>query len=987
MRQISSAAANILATKEGEEPICFVQVFWTDDTNTAIFYGDRAIPEFGISGRVISMSNIESVVNITKASNTSAITITLDDSDGSIKTIFDTTDIINRVVWVYQWFTALPFSDAFVLFEGQISSPITWKEGDRTITFDVLSKIDDLQYGFSADQGDFAYIPEGIVGKGWPLPFGTTAMVPSLKLFDTPQGLLQNSTTGQSNSNANRTNNLWASYYKAFNAYFECITKALYCFSQADQDEVNDIPSTAVFILPSLATVGTQPTPVTVTDNWIVKANSYQSQGETYRQQAANILDEITAESVQKKPDNQLVVQNGTTFPQGTNTSLQIGSSTYTGQFSGNIFTVISSSNPFATDGNLLTGPLTITDSDAAAEYAADTNEQNFFYNVAGSAVTNSSQMVYVICLFEAQIGGVYADYNGVRSGVPSTYYSISYVDFGDGIQCTYLTMNTTLPLIDKLWSDAIYCDITSPVGPNTVDILIWLIGQYTTFGYDVASFTETRVFVDSYPANFALLKTGNIVKLLQEIAFQARCALWYKQGLFYIKFLADMTSYVDTITEDDVESGTLEISCTPTEELVTKYTATYTADGVSTVNGGTGWVAGVVTDTAGNVSAAPVTVSSLTDLQALNTGEDLVIWYYNVQAYGLIEKTDPYYIYNIPELVELASMFWLVRYTNTWKRIKFSTFLTHLDLETFDYVLLDFMTNWVSDGPVVGMVESCQYDSANERVELTVWLPIRFGEMTTYPFATPYNISPTLVFPEEYQSAGTTSGPTTGTKTAPGHGANLIPPSLTNAPPAVHSGSPAGGNGGVNPSNDGFETPTFENALDPSAFNTQPNTSPSGTTKQYVVKPVQNPDLSFDSPGVYPGIVGPQLNGSIYNVTVYFSGFIQAGSVGTIVPVTQLLIDPDDIIPPGTPAMVTRNRVFVSTDPTTGFSTYTPEYTMCVPIWLLDNTVPDLGVPPTDFGSGGGGDGGGGDENEGGGPSESGGGDFSGDSGSGGDF
>lgn len=902
MRAISDTALATLSNAQGIEPVNLVRVFWTDTTD--ILYGDRAFIEGEIVGGLLELSNVESVVNVSKASNTSSITVKLNDTDGVIHRIFCNNDIVKRTVYVYQWFASLTLTDAFVIFEGEISTPITWKEGERTITFDVLSKIEDLQYGFSADEGNFEYIPEGIVGKAWPLPFGTVDLVPSLQLFDLPAGILQNS-TAQSRSNSGRNASQAAAYAKAINGYNDCTTKANHCFDQARTVQFDGGPAPSqVFVLPSQSLH--KQVAVNITDQWNLKAHEYQDQAEQFREQAVKILAEMNQPQTQ---DNTLVVQGN--FPQGVPTTLQVGPVTYTGEFSGNVFTVLSSSDPFATDGSLLSGPLTINDSQAATQYSAQLNEQNFFYAVAGSAVIASGGLNYIVSLLEVNVLGVYSNYNGLTTAVPANLYTLSYVDFGP-IQATYIEFPKALSLIDSKWSDSIFCSVTSPIGPNIVDTLIWLIQNYTYHGYDGVSFGIVRGQIDSYPANFVLTDQGNIVKLLQDIAFQARCALWYKEGYFYIKLLAEMGSYVDSITESDVEYATMEISCTPTEELVTKYTATY-------------------------------------KIAANQPSDDLVIWYYNLLKYGLIEKTDAYYIYNIPDLVTRCSMFWLVRYTNSWKRLKVSTFLTKLKLETFDYVLVNFTRTWVSNTPVIGMVESCLYDSANNRVELTIWLPIRFGEMTVYPFATPYAIDPTLVFPEVYEqaNAGTPNQTATG---------SLIPQGAVTNP---QTGSHNPTQNGVAPSDSGFTAPTFTTQLDPTAFsNTAP---PSGSTvsNQYAVKDVVDSDVSFDISGVYPGIVQTQQNGNFYNVNIWFKGL---NNPPTSTLVKQLGINPNDIIPQGTPTLVSRNRIVVSTDTVTGLITYKPEYTMQVPVWLKSKSaaggssasnpppvpVPDPGTPPS---------------------------------------
>ena len=960
MRIISPAAQTILEQGQGLEPVIIVQVWWNE--SAPVNYADRAFFEQGIIGRLLELSNVEDVVNISKASSSSAITVKLDDSIGDIKAVFDSVDIIMAQVYVLQWFTNLPLSDAFVIFEGEISSPIIWKEGERTITFDVLSKIQDQQYGFSADEGNFEYIPQELVGKAWPLTFGQVDMVKALKMWNLPQGLLQQSTKGQLNSNVQRVASLWASYYKAFNNWMQCNTKESYCQLQALNLKTEQ--DWSIF----LGYAGLMPQPLVTAavqtstgsgalgiiynqvagvnpNKWNLKAANYAVQAENYLVQMQKIFQEIIAlENAAAGQNNSLNVQGGN-FPQGQNMSIQIGSVTYTGQFSGNIFTVLSSSNPYATDGVNLAGPLTISDSVAATQYAATVNEQNFFYNVAGAAAIASGEMVYIVSLFEVDVLGVYASYNGILTLVPSELYVVSYVNFGT-IQATYITFPLALelltsqipgangPVIQKSpWSNNIYCSIRSPVGPLTTDILIWLILQYTEFTYDVASFDACAGFLAQYPANFTLLSQGNIVQLLKEIAFQARCAIYFKEGVFYLQFLADMSTYVDTITEDDIEFGTMEVTCTPTEELVTKYTATYSAS--SSI------IFPIVDPITGLIGPQATLLNPWTGETISPPGQDKVIWYFNLRAYGLIEKMDKYFIYSDPTLVERCSMFWLVRYTNTWKRIKFSTNLSHLKLETFDYVLLNFSRPWVANEPVVGMVESCQYDSGSERVQLTVWLPVRFGDMSPYPFAAPYSIEPTLVFPEEFeaQSLGTQNK-------SVGGGRALIPPGNLGTAGGY---TPVSVTPGITPSDTGFSAAVGATSMDATGFQSSANTTPSGQSNQYIIKDVVDPG-NADFPAVFPGKVKSQFSGNQYFVSVWFNGMKNPSND---VLVTQIQINENDIIDEGTACFVCRSIIMqpAAYGQPLGISNYTTEYTMQVPVYQASNT-PSPDVPNPDGGS-----------------------------------
>jgi hypothetical protein len=60
---------------------------------------------------------------------------------------------------------------------------------------------------------------------------------------------------------------------------------------------------------------------------------------------------------------------------------------------------------------------------------------------------------------------------------------------------------------------------------------------------------------------------------LLEDIAYQAKCVIYLKEDTFHLLHLPATPTPVDTITEDDVMVDSLQVTCTATEDLVTKYT------------------------------------------------------------------------------------------------------------------------------------------------------------------------------------------------------------------------------------------------------------------------------------------------------------------------------------------------------------------------------------------------------------------------------
>ena len=183
MRNISANAMAQITTARGGEPLIVVECIW--DGAHSWFYCDRGaffdLPQ--LEGKILELGHLEDVVSISGSSSSQSITIKLDDIDQTIKNLYNVIDFHFKLVNVYQWFTELSFDDKFIIFEGYVNTPIAWSEKDRTLSFEVISKVEDQEIGFSAEEGDFPTLPDDLIGKAWPLPFGSPLKVPSLR-FD-----------------------------------------------------------------------------------------------------------------------------------------------------------------------------------------------------------------------------------------------------------------------------------------------------------------------------------------------------------------------------------------------------------------------------------------------------------------------------------------------------------------------------------------------------------------------------------------------------------------------------------------------------------------------------------------------------------------------------------------------------------------------------------------------------------------------------------
>ena len=355
--------------------------------------------------------------------------------------------------------------------------------------------------------------------------------------------------------------------------------------------------------------------------------------------------------------------------------------------------------------------------------------EEISWFAEVGTTVYDAADLceIYIANILPSEIKSVMA-YRTVKdkrvlSAIPSYYYTKDEANNLGPITVTSLKFPVPLTSINEAWEDQVYVSLSSSVGSNVVDILEYLINTYSNGTVDSISFNDVRTkFGDLYPANFAIFDRKNVLTQLHEIAWQARCTVFEKNNIFYIKYLSEVPLPVATIIKNDIEISTLRMEYTETEDLVTKLIAKWKPNYLPIEEG---------------------------------REENKIILRHNVEKYGLHEQDYDFYIYNTPELVLKSATFWLIRYANTWKRLFFNTFLTRLELETLDAITMEFEE--FSFSFTRAIIEKADYDSQTNTIALQLWLPIRAGEMEPYVFAWPANAGVTDEFPLSIDFAGGT--------------------------------------------------------------------------------------------------------------------------------------------------------------------------------------------------------------------------------------
>ena len=786
MRNLTANALTKLAVRYGNEPIMIVEIAWNVDG--IIPYAERDAA--GIKGRILDITNLDNVITVSQGNDSQEITVTLDDTDGSIKNIMNEHDVHKVDAWVYQWFDGLDLEDRFLLFRGKVSTPIIWKEGDRTVTLTIISQLEDKEVGFSPEEGQFPYIPRDLVGKTWPSIFGTPLDVPAVRIGAAVTGTTLCGVGVLSGQNYHDTEELGGnrpntSEQSARASFLGIVSQIYSCAGE----------SYTAFQYPG------NNTRLVTNQDYIERASAYLDQANEIRANIGKVWAQYErtqscarcrrTEIKEEAEDtglgcNPLTILGGEDFPRG-NITLTINGAYLTGSFEGetNEFNIISRWHPEndqraidqrteddrhcpdcepkapesrvvlweasvpAGYGNAISAsnPEEIAggrpgsgcyQNHASTQYDVYREKHIFvpgslplkdrgrrdqriiqFWADAGGQVKLSTDppFSHVVSIVPGTILQVKAfkNFDGVRRlvNVPEDLWEASTEIYGS-ITAEMVIVSQLTAIEGQEWeSDDVYVTFESSIGPNIVDILTYLIQTYSDLQINSASFNSVEVKLDPFPANFAILDRKNLVEVLQEIAFQARCSLRLSNGVFYLNYLAEEPTTVDTVTEKDIEYNTISIELTPTEDLVTKYTAEW------------------------RLSYAQ---------EELNR----IILRHNVRKYGIQEDNYVFYIYNQPDIIHKIATFWLIRKSNSWKHMKFQTFLHKLNLETFDAVLLNFEQNYVASSAVKATIVQADFNSNAQLVDIECWVPVKSGEMAMYEFAWPANVLSEWIFPTQ---------------------------------------------------------------------------------------------------------------------------------------------------------------------------------------------------------------------------------------------
>ena len=667
----------IEATKQfASEPIIIVKIFWSSGNK---FYSSKklGIGDGSTAANAIGLiMNIENFSEQIKVGNSGKINNLSIDIAG-LRSYYDSNILYHTPCIIYQYFwDDSSLTSGIVMFAGWIASPITWNESSDILSFDIISQVEDSEYGFSLNEsGSYGYTPdEDAYDVPWPIVFGKCLNVPSIRI--------QTGATGK------------------------VIEPFLRTSTVLEVEGGEDFAQT--------------PTELRLLIGSVVVTGEFDG-----KQLTLNLINEpryttITVAAVPGGDDDEdnfsVIWLTGNYDVKGSflySSTLEQYNYCYRQETVGGN-TKVWCQNKWGTDASGVwvdTRPITINETAGAVRDSWIRYPENYIFgfivkadaavyriNTNGTIHTDS-QVKYVAGLYADTVLDVKAyrtiDKKKILCNIPSSYYTKTAEDVGAGFNSSIITMDQLLSSRDKEgWDDDLYVSLDGIQSSNTSILLKWMIDTYSDYSTDSTSFTAGETALTNYPSNFVLFDQGDTMKICEEIAWQCRCSLRISNSIVYLRYLEAEPTVMDAIIDDDdFEIKTTHLVLSDETELITKFIAKWKR------------------------SYSP---------------EDKIQTYIkeeNSSTYGLIKGEYNFWIYNVKEHVERATTFWAHRYANLWKLLSFDTFTDVINLEAGDSVRLMTTSHDIVSSYLTTLAESVSIDKG--LIHLNLWLPVIAGSQT----------------------------------------------------------------------------------------------------------------------------------------------------------------------------------------------------------------------------------------------------------------
>lgn len=722
MRYFTTDAQATVDKKKVTEPLILVEIGWATGTK---YYADKdlviAFPSGDITydGKILSMGNLDSSFTEDSSAEMSNVSLQLDDSDGSLKTLVNQDKIEGTSVIISQFFQNLESEDIITLFRGKILGDVSWSERDRTLSFNVQTYFKDVEIGYALNDDDIEtyssqHLDKQKIGEAWPMIFGSPFKTKCLQVRRHYSANLAEPIWGHSGQ--------WHPLMKLENyedlPANEIIQIDVMPKSPVYEGEIvryrvrftGSVDSTTGnFVISSFNDSFYTNIEVGPRDNndpdygngrviWL-KHNELIEGALCYRTPADletfgfqnRCIKQVGKKCTFQKPwaqsrfsPNLEALDDGDIIDDCAASSKIAWGYMYSWwwvrETASGTWTIETVTYPY---------DIYAFDEGDTVYYSGMLNDL-YICNLLGY-----SSKIKVYVEMKDDKGDPYLKVIDCDSETPAsallTFYS-TYSVVGKTVSAIEVNDNVALTLLaDSKYTGELYIDIESPVGPNIASIIKYLIESYSDSYLDWNNYLQTKDELLDFPANFALFEIVSLWALLQDIAWQARCGISIHSGKFVLTYLSKSPSGEYSIVEDNVVDGTIELTFSSFEELANKLTCKYYENWFDK------------------------------EKEFVYTLEE------SINRFGLRVKERPIYIFNTKELVSYTAGFWGYRYANSWRHASFNSFLNALRLEVFDSAT--FAISKISTNQINGSFREISYDSATFEHALVVELASKTGD------------------------------------------------------------------------------------------------------------------------------------------------------------------------------------------------------------------------------------------------------------------
>lgn len=737
----------------GSEPIVIVKIDWVSGTK---YYSDKSfiLGTLNIEGRIIDFGTISSKINEYTYGGVDSANITLCDIDSTLKTIFDLEAVEKRPVTVYHHFEGLVEADLTPILMGKVMSPITWSEGERTLSFDINNDWDSEDLLLELKETSVDFPSEEEIGTVFPLCFGTVIRVPGVRVSRGKTGKLLTPIFS------------WTTWYETPDdptSYKFTYKKTRFDISGFEgstgesmvleiggclfggtfvSDKTFECTSLQQFNGPWLFGINiinrneNDSEYTSASCAWVSGLGAYDLKGkyvhirymakyswiEYIRDDGSLAQDEINGDqyAVLKDSEDDSVVD----VARKTVTESFVAQITGQDNINNKIYFSQPCKDAFGNDVLLGGGIDTEVGEHAVIAEAVGQLEYDWVmlptdgaplrWDIGpGAAVKRhdappdlyvfnsvASEDMYYDTLLSPGIFEVTCKMDGVLYLLPSDCYVINLANIlnVNGVMETLTTIYLKRDITQDGWDDSnIYASLHSSIHSNTAtDVINWIALNRTSLTPNTINFIATGILVENYPSHFALFTQRDAIDGIQEISWLARLGVFIDAGEIFLKYISkEPTTHVFEALTNNIRFKSMNISKTSSDDIFTKFT-------------------------------------SLWNFTYEESEKNKIKSENNVDIYTEEKFEINNIIYNIRSLVQKSHDFWLNRKSNCWYTLSIDTFLTSLVVQPWDAVLIN--VSFINGGvPILGEVRGIGHDSVTHQIVLDVWLPLKHGEGDAY--------------------------------------------------------------------------------------------------------------------------------------------------------------------------------------------------------------------------------------------------------------